>query len=331
VTGTATITTTAPPTPTRTRTPTPRPRCGDGTLQPAEGEQCDDGNPIDCDGCDRDCTTGCGNGITCAPEECDDGNTDPADGCTNACTVCGNMITTTPEQCDDGNLVDSDGCTNACTLCGDGNLVAGEQCDDNNATNGDGCNAACRYELIPGNGRGSAIADTRACVLEFSVVNSNNIPPLDRRGRWNYLQTCKNNDSTCDFDLDSANRTCEFRVVACLNNVDPQLPGCTQRGTSSSLLVRSPSALREPANRANLLAALQNLRDPDPGTTGHVLPVLPPQHGWCTAPFAIRVPLRGTVTRPLRARSVLQTVSLSYETQPTTIRDVDAVILTCTP
>jgi len=39
--------------------------CGDGVLDP--GEQCDDGNAVDGDGCDSNCTpTGCGNGIRTA-------------------------------------------------------------------------------------------------------------------------------------------------------------------------------------------------------------------------------------------------------------------------
>jgi cysteine-rich repeat protein len=45
--------------------------CGDGARCPQE--QCDDGNSVDADGCDKNCTvTGCGNGIVTAGEECDD-------------------------------------------------------------------------------------------------------------------------------------------------------------------------------------------------------------------------------------------------------------------
>ena len=32
------------------------PRCGDGTVQAAQGEQCDDGNLVDGDGCSSKCT-----------------------------------------------------------------------------------------------------------------------------------------------------------------------------------------------------------------------------------------------------------------------------------
>jgi cysteine-rich repeat protein len=61
------------------------PFCGDGIVDPHE--DCDDGNLIDCDGCDSTCTTGCGNAVLCAPEQCDDGNNLPGDGCEPDCSV----------------------------------------------------------------------------------------------------------------------------------------------------------------------------------------------------------------------------------------------------
>ncbi|MFM7141440.1 MAG: DUF4215 domain-containing protein [Alphaproteobacteria bacterium] len=58
---------------------------------------------------------GCGNGILESGEECDDGNAADGDGCTTDCTVCGNGSVTAPESCDDGNLVSGDGCAADCT------------------------------------------------------------------------------------------------------------------------------------------------------------------------------------------------------------------------
>ncbi len=123
--------------------------CGDGVRSGAEG--CDDGNLIDGDGCDSDCTrTQCGNGIQTAGERCDDGNVIEGDGCDSNCTLtgCGNGIATEGEGCDDGNAVDGDGCDNTCTptACGNGVLTAGEQCDDGNLIDGDGCDAECQDE-----------------------------------------------------------------------------------------------------------------------------------------------------------------------------------------
>jgi cysteine-rich repeat protein len=74
------------------------PRCGDGRLD--AGEECDDGNREDRDGCTNACTCArCGDGIlhafdsatgagSCTPdpvEACDDGNTASNDGCSATC------------------------------------------------------------------------------------------------------------------------------------------------------------------------------------------------------------------------------------------------------
>jgi cysteine-rich repeat protein len=62
----------------------PESRCGDGKV--GFGEKCDDGNTLDGDGCDSNCTpTGCGNGLLSTGEECDDGNIQPGDGCDPSC------------------------------------------------------------------------------------------------------------------------------------------------------------------------------------------------------------------------------------------------------
>ena len=104
--------------------------CGDGEVD--EGEACDDGNEIDGDGCDTNCTwTACGNGIVTAAEECDDGNTDANDCCSNTCqaqplgqlcsdaNVCNGLETCdgaghcaagTPLDCADGDLCTQDAC-----------------------------------------------------------------------------------------------------------------------------------------------------------------------------------------------------------------------------
>jgi cysteine-rich repeat protein/parallel beta-helix repeat protein len=60
--------------------------CGNGDPNDP-GEQCDDGNAVNCDGCDNNCSlsTTCGNGVLCAPEQCDDGNTAAGDCCSATC------------------------------------------------------------------------------------------------------------------------------------------------------------------------------------------------------------------------------------------------------
>ncbi len=60
--------------------------CGNMIVEPGEG--CDDGNLVDGDGCDSNCTpTGCGNGIVTAGEDCDDGNLAAGDCCGSTCQV----------------------------------------------------------------------------------------------------------------------------------------------------------------------------------------------------------------------------------------------------
>src|SRR3954468_13215 len=106
------------------------PRCGDGIVDAAYGEECDDGNTIAGDGCsalcDHELSVTCGNGAVNAStgEQCDDGNTASGDGCSATCQV-------EPPRCGDG-IVDANN---------------GEECDDGNTIAGDGCSALCDFEL----------------------------------------------------------------------------------------------------------------------------------------------------------------------------------------
>ncbi|MCP5467665.1 MAG: DUF4215 domain-containing protein [Deltaproteobacteria bacterium] len=96
------------------------PFCSDGILQ--QDEECDDGNLINGDGCENDCTItvseSCGNGIVDQGEECDDGNDIDNDDCTNACTnpSCGDGIVQQNEECDDQDNENTNACANDCTI-----------------------------------------------------------------------------------------------------------------------------------------------------------------------------------------------------------------------
>lgn len=128
----------------------------------------------------------CGNGKWNVGEECDDGNTEDGDGCSATCALefgyqwtengieevppapnCGNKKVEIGEACDDGNNESGDGCTSNClniepgykckkagepcvrieveNKCGDGNLDSGEACDDGNDYSDDGC-YQCKVE-----------------------------------------------------------------------------------------------------------------------------------------------------------------------------------------
>jgi cysteine-rich repeat protein len=127
------------------------PFCGDGDHD--AGEECDDGNNEDGDGCSADCRIEqddpfCGDGQLDQGEACDDGadNSDSEpDACRTDCTlpVCGDHVVDRGEECDGGP-----GCTDECTLdlCGNGVVDDGEECDHAAPDAPDGCSLTC--ELV---------------------------------------------------------------------------------------------------------------------------------------------------------------------------------------
>jgi len=126
------------------RTTCERPACGDRVTDLERGEECDDGNLVDGDGCDVNCTeTRCGNSVLTPPETCDNGsnNSDTTpDACRTTCEPahCGDRVTDSDEECDDGDAnsdTTPDACRTTCErpTCPD-NVVDpsnGEACDGN--------------------------------------------------------------------------------------------------------------------------------------------------------------------------------------------------------
>lgn len=132
-------------------------RCGDGHLDVATGEECDDGDNAGGDGCNASCFEE--NGWDCAENP---------DGTIVGCARCGDGIVQTPvENCDDRNAVAGDGCVACrvesaewtctyspatfvhlgCADCGDGVVKSGiETCDDANENDLDGCSSVCAVE-----------------------------------------------------------------------------------------------------------------------------------------------------------------------------------------
>ncbi|MCE9673491.1 hypothetical protein LY474_37360 [Myxococcus stipitatus] len=136
--------------------------CGNGVVE--EGEECDDENDSNGDGCRIDCIREyCGDSQTqlMLGEQCDDGNTVDGDGCSADCRSneeCGNnVVDAFKEACDDGNRRGGDGCSADCQStekCGNHvtDTSLGEACDDGNTRSGDGCSADCRSNETCGNG-----------------------------------------------------------------------------------------------------------------------------------------------------------------------------------
>jgi len=120
----------------------------------------------------------CGNDDVEEGEDCDDGDTDNGDGCNSSCevetgwtcsgdpsscsTVCGDGLIKGSEGCDDDGTTAGDGCSATCIvetgyscsgepsscsgICGDGLIKGSEGCDDDGTTAGDGCSATCTVE-----------------------------------------------------------------------------------------------------------------------------------------------------------------------------------------
>jgi cysteine-rich repeat protein len=99
------------------------------------------------------CEQTCGNGTLDAGEQCEDSNTVDGDGCSHYCVVeelCDGIDQNLDGLADDG-FPDSDGDGTADCMetpgCGDGVWESSdEECDDGDVIDGDGCSADCRIE-----------------------------------------------------------------------------------------------------------------------------------------------------------------------------------------
>ncbi len=220
--------------------PVSGPACGNGILE--VGEDCDDGDTIDGDGCDSNCTvTACGNGIVTGAEQCDDGNTVDGDGCDVNCVIefCGDgtVNNSGTEQCDDGNAIDGDGCDANCVIefCGDGtvNNSGTEQCDDGNTIDGDGCDANCVIEFCGDgtvNNSGTEQCDdgntidgdgcSSACIVE--------IPPSCGDGATDPGEECDDGNT---IDGDGCDRNCT--ITACGNLIITAGEQCDDGNTAA--------------------------------------------------------------------------------------------------
>ncbi|MBU0648787.1 hypothetical protein KJ969_01610 [Patescibacteria group bacterium] len=124
--------------------------CGNGVVEASLGEECDDSNILDGDGCSGRCL------IEPVKQVVDDGTCGNADVENESyLSPWRNPWIEGVEECDDGNDLNGDGCSRGCqnegstlggSICGNSSLGDGEDCDDGNRRSGDGCSAECLLE-----------------------------------------------------------------------------------------------------------------------------------------------------------------------------------------
>jgi cysteine-rich repeat protein len=122
-------------------------QCGNG--QQEVGEQCDDGNFSDDDGCLSDCRRAtCGDGhVQAGVEECDDANTDDNDGCTSQC-----KLKTPPSEMCPGGVIDISADPAGTKIVGDFRALRD---DHEGSCGGSGRDAVYSFKA-PGNGEAVA-------------------------------------------------------------------------------------------------------------------------------------------------------------------------------
>lgn len=175
-------------------------RCGDGFIDKARGEQCDDSNLTAGDGCEPgscqyscEDKASCQNGTPCDGEEqCTANHTcvpdpDPAKGTGMPCKRAGNDGT-----CDDKGYCLTPGC-------GDGVVAAGEQCDPKQMPVQPGCRADCAL----------------GCTMDAACSD---------RDMCNGTETCEVSTGTCK---PGAKLSCADDDPCTRNGVCDALSGCT--------------------------------------------------------------------------------------------------------
>jgi cysteine-rich repeat protein len=114
--------------------------CGDGIVDTAAGEQCDDKNATPNDGCEPTCKLSCVGAGDCPA---------PSTVCQLAAcdaSVCSLKPDASKDgaSCGNGLVCQAGACVGGGQVCGNGTVEGDEACDDGNATGGDGCEADCK-------------------------------------------------------------------------------------------------------------------------------------------------------------------------------------------
>jgi cysteine-rich repeat protein len=185
-------------------------RCGDGVWDVEMGEQCDDGNRSNGDGCNFVCQIEanwicpipgqpcvekkkCGNGLLNSDESCDDGNRTDDDGCSADCqTIESGWWCRVPgkpcaQLCDDIQFDGGVTCSVGNGRCGDGLVTAGEECDCGDGTvpvpkvcpepNNDDIYGGCTTQCTWGPFCGDGIAQSPQEQCDLGEANGSDLSP----------------------------------------------------------------------------------------------------------------------------------------------------------
>jgi len=177
-----------------------------------------------------------------------------------------------------------------------------------------------RPPLVPGGG--SVMTDCRA---EWQVLDSTNVPFLDRRGRPNRTQTCRDGDPACDADR-TADGVCTFKVGICFDQVDPRLPACSASGTTGYVVSKPTPVAADATDAANAQALVTGLvalggtaGGPKANDVHFTTPLAAPT---CTQLASLDVPLRQGLKASRKLKGCAELGRCT---------DKDSLTLRCTP
>ncbi|MFZ5785417.1 MAG: DUF4215 domain-containing protein [Acidobacteriota bacterium] len=216
--------------------------CGDTYVDTVAGEECEDGNQTDADGCNSCKWTCKANGdcddkLLCnGKESCDTvkhvclQGTNASDGI--ACTLagggsgvcnggvcstagCGDKIVTAPEECDDGNKTDGDGCENTCKY----SCHQDPDCNDGNVCNGV---EACKQNAL---GKACTLASAAPVCDDKKSCTTDSCDPVT-----GCVYTPQDNDKdgrSCDDDCNDADPAIYKGAPECADSKDNDRDGAT--------------------------------------------------------------------------------------------------------
>ena len=176
--------------------------CGNGIVEPENGEECDDGNNVGGDGCNETCKLEC-----CCVPDCQGKQCGP-DGCLGSCGDCNDNNLCTFDWCD----VEVGECVHEEKDCNDGNCCTTDYCDEDtgncknvpcNCDDGDPCTADYPADCVAGHPAG--------CVHVPIECNDDNACTKDScdpaTGQCEYAFGCKDDDP-CTNDYCTQDEEC---------------------------------------------------------------------------------------------------------------------------